>query len=74
MNQFICGCGAAVCQSLWHLAECKSNRGECGTGSTCFSKRDFEGVIAMMTTAICMDQLQIGEVICPVLYEALAIS
>lgn len=34
-----------------------------------FSKRDFEGVIAMMTTAICMDQLQIGEVICPVLYE-----
>lgn len=34
-----------------------------------FSQRDFDGVIAMMTTAICMDQLQIGEVICPVLYE-----
>jgi pyridinium-3,5-bisthiocarboxylic acid mononucleotide nickel chelatase len=34
-----------------------------------FSKRDFDGVIAMMTTAIGMEQLQIGEVICPVLYE-----
>ncbi len=30
-----------------------------------FSKRDFDGVIAMMTTAIGMEQLQIGEVICP---------
>ena len=38
-------------------------------GDLVFSGKDFEGVMAMMTASICMDQLQIEEVICPEIYE-----
>lgn len=38
-------------------------------GDLVFSEKDFEGVMAMMTASICMDQLQIEEVICPEIYE-----
>ncbi len=38
-------------------------------GELIFSGKDFDGVMAMMTAAICMDQLQIEEVICPEIYE-----
>ncbi len=38
-------------------------------GELKFSGKDFDGVMAMMTAAICMDQLQIEEVICSEIYE-----
>ena len=38
-------------------------------GNLVFSGKDFDGVMAMMTAAICMDQLQIEEVVCPEIYE-----
>ena len=38
-------------------------------GELIFSGKDFDGVMAMMTAAICMEQLQIEEVICPEIYE-----
>lgn len=34
-----------------------------------FSEQDFSAAMAMMAAAICMEQLQIEEVICPVIYE-----
>lgn len=34
-----------------------------------FSGKEFDGVMTMMTAAICMDQLQVEEVICPEIYE-----
>ncbi len=38
-------------------------------GDLVLSGKDFEGVMAMMTASICMDQLQIEEVICSEIYE-----
>lgn len=38
-------------------------------GDLVFSGKDFEGVMAMMTASLCMDQLQVEEVICLEIYE-----